>query len=41
MLKPFSIDQIEDPCADKTERTCIKYGFGDFYYEGVGHKSNR
>lgn len=35
MLKPISIDKIEDSCAGKTERTCIKYGFGDFYYGGV------
>lgn len=39
MVKSVSIDKIEDSCAGKTERTCIKYGFGDFYYEGVGHKS--
>ena len=35
MLKPICIDKIEDSCAGKTERTCIKYGVGDFYYEGV------
>lgn len=41
MLKPISIDKIEDSCAGKTERTCIKYGFGDFYYEGVEKRVQR